>query len=892
MMNRYRLVFLLMVCCGMSAQAADIRLSSHLQRLQAEFRQHSAAGKPVHSFVSTDPTLSVIDHRYVVLDISAADSAQAETLLEHLQALGMMHAVRYKHLVSGAFPIESLHELEGLSGVNWVQAASAARHALGPPGGLAYNAADAAMFTDVVRKRYNVDGSGVTIGVLSDSYNCLDGAADDVLSGDLPDDVVVLQDYPFCEEGLSDEGRAMMQLVYDIAPGAKQMFYTAWMGAAGFAQGIQRLADAGADIIVDDIAYLTMPMFQDGPIAQSVDEVKARGVAYFSSAGNMARLSYENDFVSGREPLSSDTAHDFGKAAGQASDFYQKITIPQNTGVRIVLQWDDPAEIAGGAGAKTDLDLFLLDHSKRRILSSSQDSNIGHNPVEILGIGHSMETTEFYLYISHRAGPAPKHVKYVLFGPPAPWPDAKEDELVQLSVQFNNGAPTLVMPDGQVMQRGKAVVVLEREIVEINTQERPLFLGSDGNVLIEYKDEFHRIGTPYLPIWFIPEGFKAALIGGELILYRDIEDVVPLTIDHYPTHSGTVYGHANAAGAMAVGAIPYEETPWFGTPITDSKIQYFSSAGGTPIYFNRDGIRHSQAEQRLKPDIVAPDNSDTTFFGNDNDGSGFPNFTGTSAAAPNAAALAGLLKQAFPFLSPDQVHLAMRKGSQPLHDPAGNVSQPAPANPDCEFADDFNWGTGCGLVKADRIFSEAGHAADSVYLTLKAIEPLVIAGREFDYRFEVHNFSGQTLTNLQVSAKRLPKFLRYRYVDGCPNFNRKKVECKFPDLPSGGTAAFSIGVMPRNNPTRRLLLEAEVSTDAPVDLSGAQAVLDIELLAVPGDINGDGCVDKADWRRLFSAYRRGDHKPAYDLDGDGLVGQSDLQILKTLYSRPGGRRCR
>lgn len=799
-MNRYRLVFLLMVCCGVSAQGADIRLSSHLQRLQAEFRQHSAAGKSVQSFVSADRTLSVIDHRYVVIDISAADSAQAETLLEHLQSIGMMHAVRYKQLVSGVFPIESLHELEGLSGVNWVQASSASRHALGPPGGLAYNAADAAMFTDVVRKRYNVDGSGVTIGVLSDSYNCLDGAADDVLSGDLPDDVVVLQDYPFCDEGLSDEGRAMMQLVYDIAPGAKQMFYTAWMGAAGFAQGIQRLADAGADIIVDDIAYLTMPMFQDGPIAQSVDEVKARGVAYFSSAGNMARLSYENDFVSGREPLSSDTAHDFGKAAGQASDFYQKITIPQNTGVRIVLQWDDPAEIAGGAGAKTDLDLFLLDHSKRRIVTSSQDSNIGHNPVEILGIEHSMETTEFYLYISHRAGPAPKHVKYVMFGPPAPWPDDES--------------------------------------------------GVDN------------------------------------------ENVGAIGIDTYPTHSGTVYGHANAAGAMAVGAIPYEETPWFGTPITDSKIQYFSSAGGTPIYFNRNGIRHNQAEQRLKPDIVAPDNSDTTFFGNDNDGSGFPNFTGTSAAAPNAAALAGLLKQAFPFLSPDQVHLAMRKGSLPLHDPAGNVSQPAPPNPDCEFADDFNWGTGCGLVKADRIFSEAGNAADSVYLTLKAIEPLVIAGREFAYRFEVHNFSGQTLTNLQVSAKRLPKFLRYRYVDGCPSFNRKKVECKLPDLPSGGTAAFSIGVMPRNNPTRRLLLEAEVSTDAPVDLSGAQAVLDIELLAVPGDINGDGCVDKADWRRLFSAYRRGDHKPAYDLDGDGLVGQSDLQILKTLYSRPGGRRCR
>ena len=50
------------------------------------------------------------------------------------------------------------------------------------------------------------------------------------------------------------------------------------------------------------------------------------------------------------------------------------------------------------------------------------------------------------------------------------------------------------------------------------------------------------------------------------------------TIDDYPTNSGTIYGHANAAGAEAVGAAFYLDTPAFSglAPVLES----YSSAGG------------------------------------------------------------------------------------------------------------------------------------------------------------------------------------------------------------------------------------------------------------------------------------------------------------------------
>ncbi|MDZ8274722.1 fibronectin type III domain-containing protein [Microbacterium aquimaris] len=155
--------------------------------------------------------------------------------------------------------------------------------------------ADEPLRTALAREEFDVDGTGVTVGILSDSYATSTSAvttpAEDVAAGLLPGPgnpcgydtpVEVLADH----EGGTDEGRGMAQLVHGIAPGARLLFATGFEGMVGMAENILALADAGADIIVDDISYVTEPHFQQGLISAAISMVQADGVAYYSSAGN------------------------------------------------------------------------------------------------------------------------------------------------------------------------------------------------------------------------------------------------------------------------------------------------------------------------------------------------------------------------------------------------------------------------------------------------------------------------------------------------------------------------------------------------------------------------------------------------------------------------------
>ena len=87
-----------------------------------------------------------------------------------------------------------------------------------------------------------------------------------------------------------------------------------------------------------------------------------------------------------------------------------------------------------------------------------------------------------------------------------------------------------------------------------------------------------------------------------------------------------------------------------------------SSAGPTLIRFDTFGAPTGPV-LRQKPEIVAPDGGNNTFFGADyvhaTDTDTDPNFFGTSAAAPGAAGVAALMKQANAALLPAGIYAAL-----------------------------------------------------------------------------------------------------------------------------------------------------------------------------------------------------------------------------------------
>src|SRR5262244_1223738 len=186
----------------------------------------------------------------------------------------------------------------------------------------------------------------------------------------------------------------------------------------------------------------------------------------------------------------------------------------------------------------------------------------------------------------------------------------------------------------------------------------------------------------------------------QLVKYVVIDNGAGVTINEFDTQSSTLYGHANAAGAEAVGAAFYRNTPEFG--VFPPLLEPFSSAGSTPIIFDTAGNRLAIPQIRLKPEIVAPDGANTTFFGRrDIEPDGFPNFFGTSAAAPHAAAVAALMLQAVPTMDPDSVY-------EILETTAIDMGPPG-----------FDFDSGFGLIQADRALASIVSVTPEVLVDIR-----------------------------------------------------------------------------------------------------------------------------------------------------------------------------
>jgi hypothetical protein len=259
---------------------------------------------------------------------------------------------------------------------------------------------DTQLLAATARTNSAVDGTGVKVGVLSDTFNRVGSPSvtTDTTNAELPGPtnpcghttaVQVLDPGPGSG---SDEGRAMVQIVHDLAPGSPLAFSSAFNSQLDFADEIRALQAAGSKVIVDDVSYFTEPFYQDGPVAKAVNDVTAAGSTYFSSAGNSTPEfvptggSYEalafRAMSCPATVLAVDNynnCHDYN--AGGGTDNNNLMTIPNGAVLRTTLGWSEPM-----FGVGTDLDFFLLDGSSGAVITASLGVNANTaTPVEFLG---------------------------------------------------------------------------------------------------------------------------------------------------------------------------------------------------------------------------------------------------------------------------------------------------------------------------------------------------------------------------------------------------------------------------------------------------------------------------------------------------------------------------
>ncbi|HEU4706254.1 MAG TPA: S8 family serine peptidase [Solirubrobacterales bacterium] len=471
-------------------------------------------------------------------------------------------------------------DLQSLAAVPTVAAVTPERtpvlYVAGCEGGSVISEGVTQLRVDEAREAFPLRGKGITVGVLSDTYNAATEAAtggpiatraqQDIAGNDLPGPastcsdqqlpVRVLQEGPANEA--TDEGRAMLQIVHDLAPHASLAFATAFDGELGFAQNIERLAapvsegGAGADVIVDDVSYFEEPFFQDGPVAAAINKVTSNGITYLTAAGNDNLFDAGGNEIASWEapayrdagscpaevaslPLIFNPSHcmDFNPGGGTDTTFGIKVD-PGETLI-VDLQWNEPWN-----GVSDDLDAFLLAESGE-LLAGSIEDNVAETqtPAELVGWENTSSTPEtLQLVVNRRLGALNPRLKFIL------------------------------MEDGS------------------------------GPGETEYPETS----------------------GGDVV-------------------GPTIYGHAGAASAISVAAIPFNST---------TEPEEFSSRGPVTHYFgpvegNLPAASLLTPEELTKPDVTASDCVATTFFAFKV--GGVWRFCGTSAAAPHAAAVAALLRQ-------------------------------------------------------------------------------------------------------------------------------------------------------------------------------------------------------------------------------------------------------
>ena len=119
---------------------------------------------------------------------ATANDGILKTRLINAGMTGIVDNGDQSFVITGNFPIIKLGKLNKDSALNTDGKIKEVYplYPLIPNAGLVTTQGDVTMRSNVARSRFGLDGSGVKIGVISDSYDSKQGAQTDVNEGDLP----------------------------------------------------------------------------------------------------------------------------------------------------------------------------------------------------------------------------------------------------------------------------------------------------------------------------------------------------------------------------------------------------------------------------------------------------------------------------------------------------------------------------------------------------------------------------------------------------------------------------------------------------------------------------------------------------------------------------------
>ncbi|MEI8242801.1 MAG: Ig-like domain-containing protein [bacterium] len=344
---------------------------------------------PAPGVTSLDPMVRYEADGRVLVDIGSDVTPAVLAAIAQAGGTVVTRVPRYQ-AIRALLPVEQAEALAGRGDIRYIRPAAQATTLTGS----VTSQGDATHLAALARSTYNVDGTGIKIGVLSDSVDYL---ATLQASGDLGA-VTVLPGQGGTGYGYTGEGTAMLEIVHDLAPAAQLYFATAFSSEAGFAQNILDLQAAGCDIIVDDVAYFDEPAFQDGIVAQAVSSVTAAGALYFSAAGNSGSKdhgtsgTWEGDFADGgaaTAPLAGPgRLHNFG------GGITNNTVVSGGNSRRADLFWSDPQ-----GASSNDYDLYVLNSTGTSVLRLSDGSQNGtqdpYEAVDTLNIGERIVIVQY-----------------------------------------------------------------------------------------------------------------------------------------------------------------------------------------------------------------------------------------------------------------------------------------------------------------------------------------------------------------------------------------------------------------------------------------------------------------------------------------------------------------